>query len=84
MNPSDLAPEALRDSGISFRDKIKFIVKNRPMSAEEIAEGLGMAVSPGLINTLKAMEQNILTRVLKNSGGQQVEFWGLRFGKTAD
>lgn len=84
MNPSDLAPDALRDSGISFRDKIKFIVKNRSMSAEEIAEGLGMNVSPGLINTLKAMEQNVLTRVLKNSGGQQVEFWGLRFGKTAD
>lgn len=84
MNPSDLAPETFRDSGISFRDKIKFLVKNRPMSAEEIADGLGMMVSSGLINTLKAMEQTVLTRVLKNSGGQQMEFWGLRFGKTAD
>lgn len=84
MNPGDLSPEALKSGGVGFKDRIKYLVKDRPMSAEDIAECLGMSVSGALVNTLRSMETNVLIRVVRNVDGQPTDHWQLRAGRSAE
>lgn len=84
INPSDLSPELLKDGGVGFKDRIKYIVKGKALSADQIADALGTSKNSRLMNTLKSMEQSSLARVVRDIDGVAVDHWGLRAGRTAD
>jgi len=85
MHMGELPQETLKDGGVNFKDRIKFLLKNRPQSLEQIAESLGTATNTGILyNTLRSMEQQFLTRIIRPVDGNQVEFWALKTQRMAE
>jgi len=82
MNPGDLPAESLREGGVGLKDRIKYVVKNRPLSIEQIAEAINVSPGPGLLNTLRSMEQYTLARMVRTVEGESVEMWGLRSNRS--
>ena len=84
ISPENLPAETLKEGGVSFRDRVKYALKNRPMPAEELAEVLGVYKIPARVATLRSMEQSVLNRVVKKVDGEPLEFWSLKSPRMAE
>lgn len=85
LNMTELPQETLKDGGVSLKDRIKFAVKSRAMSLEQIAENLGYSSNLQILaNTLRSMEQKVLNRMVRTVDNQEVEYWGLKLPSMAE
>jgi hypothetical protein len=77
-------PNGVDDDGMSdnLRERIRFVVKNRPLTLEQIAEAVNVPASEGLYSAIKGMERTSLARLVRTINGEQVELWGARVGRT--
>jgi hypothetical protein len=70
---------------VSLKDRIKFAVKSRAMSLEQIAENLGYSSNLQILaNTVRSMEQKVLNRMVRTVDNQEVEYWGLKLPSMAE
>jgi hypothetical protein len=85
LNMTELPQETLKDGGVSLKDRIKFAVKSRAMSLEQIAENLGYSSNLQILaNALRSMEQKVLNRMVRTVDNQEVEYWGLKLPSMAE
>ena len=77
-SPGEISMETSGPSGIPARDQIKMLVRNQPLTIDDIADALPNIPHQTLIGTLRSMESKSLVRTVRSVNGSMTEVWGLR------
>lgn len=78
MENVDIARFSDDDGSSALKERIRFAVKNRPMSFSQIAEAVNVPETESLLVLLRSMERSALARIVREVQGEQVEYWAAR------